>query len=502
MEQSISQIKRGAALSYVIIAINIVVGVLYTPYMLRVLGQGEYGLYSLAMSVVAYLTILDLGFGNAIVRYTAKFRAEGQLDEQYEMFGMFLRLYTLLGIVAAVIGAVIAFNVAGIFGEAMSGGEIERMRIMLILMSLNLALTLPLSIFGSIITAYERFVFLRVVSIIRILLNPLVMVLLLAMGYKAVAMVVVTTIFNMATLALNCYYCFRHLRIKIRFGAMRWGFLREVSIYSFWILLTVIMDRIYGSAGQFILGIYRDVKQVALYSISIQLKDMFYLFSTAITGLFLPRITQMVARKASVQELSALFIKTGRVQYIVISTIMMGFVVLGQDFITLWAGEDYSSAYLPTLLLFSASVIPLVQNLGIVILQAQNKMKFRSLLYLFLSLASIVLAIPLAIRYGGLGCAIATSVALLLGQGLVMNIYYARSVKIDILAFWREIARMSALPILLAVVGRYIIARLPITSIGEFILAAVAIIAIYTPLAWLFVMNGEERRMIINFCKR
>ena len=66
------QLKIGVILNYVIIALNGLVGIVYTPYMLRMLGQSEYGLYSLAASVIAYLSILDLGFGNAVVRYTAK----------------------------------------------------------------------------------------------------------------------------------------------------------------------------------------------------------------------------------------------------------------------------------------------------------------------------------------------------------------------------------------------------------------------------------------------
>ena len=95
-----NELKAGAALSYVSIAVNMVVGLLYTPYMLRMLGQSEYGLYSLAASIIAYLTVLDLGFGNAIVRYTAKFRAEGRQQEQEEMFGMFFLLYIGIGVVA------------------------------------------------------------------------------------------------------------------------------------------------------------------------------------------------------------------------------------------------------------------------------------------------------------------------------------------------------------------------------------------------------------------
>ncbi|MFR9500310.1 MAG: oligosaccharide flippase family protein [Rikenellaceae bacterium] len=492
----VNQVKAGAALSYVIIAVNILVGILYTPFMLRSLGQVEYGLYALASSVVAYLTILDLGFGNAIVRYTAKFRANGGEREQYEMFGMFLRLYLVLGVVALCVGAALTFNVEQLFGSAMGGGELQSMRTMLILMSLNLAFTFPLSLFGSIISAYENFVFQKVVNIVRIILNPLVMVLLLSLGYKAVAMVVVTTIFNLVTLLINCWYCFARLHIKVRFASIDFTLLREVAIYSFWILLGVIMDRIYSSSGQFILGIYQDVEQVARYSISIQLKDMFYLFSTAITGVFLPKVTAMVARGVNHKELSDIFIRTGRIQYIVIAAIFSGFVVLGRSFIILWAGEEYASAYLPTLLLFTASIVPLIQNIGIVILQAQNRLKFRSLLYLAISVMSVVLAIPLATAYGGLGCAIATSGALLLGQGVIMNFYYARAIEIDIIKFWGEIAKLSLVPAAAIAVG--CVVDLSVDTIGGFIVAASIFCLIYLPAIWFVGMNREERQLLLS----
>ena len=118
-----NQIKAGAALNYVIIGINALVGLLYTPYMLRMMGQNEYGLYALVASVIAYLTVLDFGIGNAIVRYTAKFRAEGKITEQYEMFGMFFLLYVVIGIIALSIGTVLYFNVDCLFAETMSLAE-------------------------------------------------------------------------------------------------------------------------------------------------------------------------------------------------------------------------------------------------------------------------------------------------------------------------------------------------------------------------------------------
>jgi O-antigen/teichoic acid export membrane protein len=73
-----NQRKIGALLSYATIGLQNLVGLFYTPYLLRMLGKSEYGLYSLVKSIISYLTLLDFGFEDAVVRYTAKFRAEGK----------------------------------------------------------------------------------------------------------------------------------------------------------------------------------------------------------------------------------------------------------------------------------------------------------------------------------------------------------------------------------------------------------------------------------------
>lgn len=104
------QLKSGVFFSYFSLALNMLIGLLYTPYMLRMLGQSEYGLYSIAASMIAYLTVLDLGFGNAIVRYTAKFRAENKIREQEGMLGMFFLLYTGIGVVVIGLGWVLWAN--------------------------------------------------------------------------------------------------------------------------------------------------------------------------------------------------------------------------------------------------------------------------------------------------------------------------------------------------------------------------------------------------------
>ena len=213
-----NQLKAGALLSYLSIILNNILGILYTPYLLRMLGQNEYGLYSLVASIVAYLTVLDLGFANAIIRYTAKYRAENKDKEQYEMFGMFIILYCCIGIIAFLIGLGLYFNVDNLFHSTLNIEDLEKVKIMMLLMVFNIAFTFPMSIWGAIITAYENFIFQKLVNIARILLNPLVMILLLYMGYKAIAMVTVITVFNVATLCINAWYCKHILHIKIKFG--------------------------------------------------------------------------------------------------------------------------------------------------------------------------------------------------------------------------------------------------------------------------------------------
>ena len=292
----ISQIKIGAILSYATLALNNLVGLLYTPFMLRMLGKSEYGLYSIAASVIAYLTILDLGFGNTIVRYTAKFRAENKLQEQYQMFGMFFLLYCGISIITLLIGSILYLNAESIFDASLTTNELERTKTILLLMIFNLAITFPFSLFSSIITAYEHFLFQKMTTIVRIILNTATMIVLLNVGYKAIAMVVVTTIFNILTLGINLWYCKHYLKIKLIFFKFQWTFLKEVSIYSFWIFLNAIMDCIYWSSGQIILGAIAGTTVVAVYAIAIQLQTFYMNFSTAINGVFLPKMTALVVQ--------------------------------------------------------------------------------------------------------------------------------------------------------------------------------------------------------------
>lgn len=493
---SVNQLKAGAILSYVSIALTNIIALLYTPYMLRMLGKSEFGLYSLAASIVAYLTVLDLGFGNAIIRYTSKFRAEGKLEEQYKMFGMFFILYTIISILSVVVGSILLLNIDSLFSISMTIEETSKLEVMMILMIFNLAFTFPMSVWGAIITAYEDFIFQRLVNIVRIILNPIVMIVMLEMGYRAIGMVVVTTIFNFLTLSINCWYCLFKLKIKVRFGKFDFGFLREVTIYSLWIFLTAIVDRIYWSSGQFVLGVLKGSAAVAVYAIAIQMEQIYMSFSTAISGVFLPRVTGLIVKKHNEKEISDIFIRIGRIQYAITIYILVGFIIFGLPFIRFWAGQTYEDAYWITLCIFIPLTVPIIQSMGVVILQAKNQMKFRSLLYLFISIFGLIVSIPMTKLYGTIGCAIGITFSLILGQIVCMNIYYYKKIKIDIPRFWSEIFKMTYLPLLFCILFLLFFKYYSIESILELVIGIIVFSFMYLPLSWFFQLNKSEQILI------
>ncbi|MFQ9696321.1 MAG: oligosaccharide flippase family protein [Zhenhengia sp.] len=491
-----NQLKMGAMLSYATLLVSNVIGILYTPIMLRLMGQGEYGLYSLVASVVGYLTVLDMGLGNAIVRYTAKYRALEDKEGEYRLNGMFIIIYSLIGVAVAAIGVGLYTNVDKLFGATLSQTELTKASLMMVLLVLNLAVSFPLGVFGSIMTAYERFVFPKIVNIIRVLINPCIMLPLLLMGYKSVTMVLVMTMLNIASLLTNVWYCFARLHIKISFGKWDIGLLKEIGGYSLFIFLNIIIDKLYWSTDQLILGMVSGTTMVAIYAVGAQLNNYYMNFSTAISGVFLPRITMMVTHNESQEIISKLFMKVSRIQYLVMSFILSGFILFGRRFITLWAGSDYDTAYFIALIVMVPSIIPLSQNLGITILQARNKHRFRSVVYIMIAIVNVVLSIPLAKMWGGIGCALATSFATFIGQIVIMNIYYYKVAGIDIPRYWKEIGRITMGVAIAMLIGAVLITYIDMQNILLYGVGIVLYSCIFLGIVWCLGMDAYEKELV------
>ena len=493
-----NQIRTGVVLNYIIIGINAAVGLLYTPYMLRVMGQSEYGLFSLVASIIAYLTILDFGFGNAIVRYTAKLRAENKITEQYEMFGMFMILFSIIGLLAFCVGLGLYFNTESLFGGSMTSEELSKAKILIIILLVNLALTFPLSTYGAIISAYEHFVFQKMAQIARIVLSTAMMIAVLNIGYKAIGLAVVQTAFNITFLIANAIYCYRKLRVRFIFSRGIWKNFNEILSYSFWIFLAAITEQFYWNSGQWALGIYQGTRMVAIFTLAIQLKGMYMLFSSAISSVFLPKVTRMVTTHASTGDISNLFIKTGRIQYAIISFIIAGFVIFGRSFIELWVGTDYMPVYYIVLMIFVCTAIQAIQNLGNSILMAYNRMKKKTVIVVLASLLSFIAIFPCAKYWGAVGCSVPIFLCIIVTYGPILNRMYARTIGVDVCRFWIEIIRMSVTPAIFIVVGLLAQSYIHAVNWCGFVLGITVFTVLYMSVAYRLSLNDSERQLLYS----
>ncbi len=490
------QRKMGVLLSYISIIANTLIQLLYTPFLIRKLGQSEYGLYSLVASIIGYLTIMDLGFGNAIIVYTSKYREKGQIEQEKKLHGMFNFVFKIIAFVAMFLGLILYLNVETIFGNTMSSKEIGKMKIMMIILSLNLFLSFYFAIYNSIIGAYEKFIFQKIVSILHSMLTPIIMIVFLLNGYKSITLCIIITITNLLSLLLNYYFCTKKLNVSVKFNGFDFALFKTILSYSIWIFLGIVVDKVNWSVDNFVLGAVSGTIAVSIYSIASTLNQLFCSLSTAISGVLLPKISKMVARNASSDELTNEFIKIGRLQYYVIFLMCSGLILFGKQFITFWAGISFEESYYVALLLIIPVCIPLIQNLGLSIMQAMNKYKFRSISTFIMSIINIIISVFFARKWGATGAALGTCIALVICNIFLINIYYYKVIKINVIKFWKEIFIQSVpfvFPVLLILI---IMFYTNINSKLSFIIYGGIYTIIYCIFAYMFSANDYEKNLL------
>ncbi|MFL2079615.1 lipopolysaccharide biosynthesis protein [Marinilactibacillus psychrotolerans] len=495
MKVKVNQLKAGAMLSYISMGLGYLVSIIYTPIMLRLLGQSEYGLYNLVASVVSYLGVLNFGFGSAYMRYYSRYKVQDDREKIATLNGMFLIIFSVIGLIAVIAGTVLAMNTEVIFGSELNSTELSIAKIIMMILVINLAISFPNIVFSSHITANEKFVFQKLVQMIKIVANPFVVLPLLIMGYGSVGMVIATTMLNISIEIINAVYCINKLKMKFSFRDFDFKLMREMTVFSSFIFINLLIDQINWNVDKFILGRFHGTVSVAIYGLAAQLNTYYLTISTAISGVFTPRVHRLVASENN-NELTKLFTRIGRVQFIILSLISSGLIFFGRPFINMWAGENYDGSYPIVLLLIIPVTIPLIQNIGIEIQRAKNMHQFRSWVYFFIALGNLGLTIPLTKMYGGVGAAIGTAASLIIGNGFLMNWYNHVKVGLDMKFFWKQI--LNFVPALIApiITGVIINNLFNLNRIFIFTGFICIYILIFAVSMWIFGMNRYEKDLI------
>jgi len=497
---SANQIKVGSYLSYLNIFLSIVVNLIFTPILIRSLGKNEYGLYNSIYSIISAISLLNLGLGSGYVHFFAVFKKRGETDKLYSLNGLFLLLFSFLGLIALGIGIFFSFNLNLIFASGLTAEEYILAKKLMILLSINLCLFFPSSVFQTIINSEEKFVYLKCITILRTLLTPVVTVPFLLLGYKSFTVVIITVSISLVMDFAFIYYVLFVLKHKFIFKNFEKGILKKLFTYTIFVAIHLLVDEINNNIDQILLGRFCGTAEIANYSVALTLKSYYSRIATAIPVLYIPMVHFIEANsefsnEKKFQEYTNVFIKVGRIQWLISGLFFWGLIFFGFKFITIWAGDDYAKSYFIMLLLIIPFTIDVVQNIGIEIQRAQNKHYFRAFAYLIMAIVNVFISIFFIKLWGAIGAALGTAISYFVVQGLIMNFYYKRKCGIDVASFWRMFFSIiiKTLPVIVTGVFLMIISN---GDIRSFISGISVFSVLYILFVLLFCSSKDEKQYL------
>lgn len=500
-----NQKKKGALLGYANVIIKNLINLIYVPLLLHFLGQTDYGVFQMTNSVVFALTLLSAGFYGSYVRFYMLERAKGSTDTDMpirKLNGIFLLVYIVVAALCLIGGLLMVTYVHQLFHRGLTPDEISLARTLLVVMSVNVAVTLFSTPFDSYIIAHEQFVFQQSRQLLTSLAQPFLALILLWFGTGAIGVACTQLTISTILLVLNIVFATRRLRMRFMFTNLQWFQFKAIVVFSFWILLNQIFDLVNNNVPNFLLGAMASASAVTVFSIALQIRNLFFSISTTMSGVFVPQINRLVAETDDNHVLLQLMTRVGRYQMILFWYLFGGFVVVGRYFIYLWAGAANTDAYWLCFIMVLPIMIPLTQNLGIEIQRAKNKHKARSLIYVLTAAIDIVLSVLLIPRIGYWATAIGYTVSILLGTGLFMNWYYHNHIRLNMLYFWKN--QLPTIGTAIVSIGICLAGTrlLPVNSVATFIIWGVAYTFLFGIGTMYLGLTTQEREHAMHFIHR
>lgn len=496
--------KMGVVLSYIYMVFEVLSTLLLTPYIIRTLGQAEFGVYKLAGSINAYLLLLDLGMGNAIIRYVSKYRAIGDMVSQKKFLGVATFYYLAIAAVTVIIGLILIAIFPSAFSKGLTESEIQLGQKLMSITMLNSAVTLGTAAYYNVLVAYERYTVSKGYAIVQIIFRIILTYLALKAGMGSIGIVSVNLLMTVLCRSFFVGYVLKVLKLRPQFRNINLGFVKDIVAYSSLILLQMLATQINNTVDQILLGLLvpSSATIIAVYGVGSQIVTYFQSIGTSFTGVLMPGVVRLVESGGTSQQLGDEMVRIGRIIFMALGVIWGCFLLYGKQFVILWAGAENSEAYAITAILITAHLLLITQTTGTQVLWAKNAHKEQAILKITIVLANVLLTILLIKWKPLMGATIGTFVSLMLGDVLAMNIVFKKKIGISFKEYYAHLLK-GIFPCLLMLIGSgLIIIRIPISGWEGLVLKVVMSCAIYAACLWLFGMNRYEKRLVRSLIKR
>ncbi len=487
--------KKGVIFSYIAMIVESLSSIFFTPYLIRCLGQTEYGIYGLVASVTSYLYLLDLGIGNAIIRYIAKYRFDGDKKSERNLMAASIVFYGFIALLILGVGIVLNFFLPQIFGTGLSEDELSLAGQMLQITVATAAATLFFAPFNKTLQAYEKFALTKVVGIIKIGIRVGLCCLAFAIGGKGIAVLLVNLGVTIATGLFYMLYSFLKLKVTPRFKGINFNFLKGIWGYTFFVMLAMVATQINSMVDHILIGAFvaASTAYLAIYTAGSTITTYFQSFAGAINGVLMPGVVRMVENKAPVEEIQKEMIKISRLIFMFLGIVYVGFVLCGKNFMTLWAGEGYEDGYYVAVIIMLPMLFTLSQSISGYVLWAMNKHRVQAVVKLCIAVINIFLTYLLIQWKPIVGAAIGTAIALFLGDVVAMSIILKKDVGISIWQYNYGMMKGTLPSLLISGVAGFAFSFVGLTGWLGLVVNVVVICVSYLAPMLIFGLNEYER---------
>ena len=488
------QIKIGAVLSYVSIAVNVVAGLIYTPWMINQIGKSDYGLYTLANSLIT-LFLVDFGLSAAVSRYVSKYIAEGKQEKADNFLGMVYKLYLIVDIIIFVALAVVYFCIDIIYIN-LTADEITKFKAVYSIAAVYSLINFPFVTLNGVLTAYERFIELKLADILQRILTVSLTIIALCNNMGLYSLVTVNALSGIIVIIYKYSVVSKATPVRVNFKFSDKSLYKSIFLFSFWSTVSTLAGRLVFNITPTILGIVANSTAIAVFGVITTVEQYSYLITSAINGMFMPKISRIYAGNDASEDIMPLMIKVGRFQFALNGLIIVGFATLGKAFINLWMGGDFSDAYLGILLVIIPGIFFNSLQIANTAMIVKNKVKEQALITLAIGCFNVICSFILSKLFGVIGACFSIFLAFSL-RALLYHIVHKKIMKLDIVYFMKKCYFKMLLPILITLLFGVFLNKL-IADGGWLILGikAILLVFVYIMTIVVFSLTVEEKKAL------
>lgn len=494
--------KIGVIYSYVLMFVEVISAMLFTPFLIRMLGQSQYAVYQLTSQISSYLMLLDLGVGSAVIRYMAKFRADNDKEKQEEFLGIATVFYLAIAAIAVIVGIVLVIILPTAFAKGLTPEEIKLSQKMLCVTMLTCAVTLGTSSFATTLMAYERFSFSKGLSIVCSVLKVVISITALALGVKALGVVIIYFVLNLITRLAYTFYVLFKLKIKPKFKNPDISFIKETVTYSSFVFLQMLATQINSMTDTVLLGILAKGSSaiIAIYGVGAQIIQYFETIGSHFNGVLMAGVVRMVENGAKSKDLQNEMVRIGRIIFMMLGMVFAVFIAFGKHFMVLWAGEDYAKSYYVAVAIMAPKMFAIVQSIGNQILWAMNRHKGQAIVQVVAALVNIVLTAILISWKPLEGAVIGSVIALTVGNVVCMNIMFKKEIGISLTEYYLGLFKGILPSLLICFAGGKLFSLLGLEKYGwlGFVVNCAVAVVLYGVCMLAFGMNKSEKNLVFG----